>query len=91
LSNGAAYSLGGKSQVVPDKLYEFWRDIVPRFDARLMFARLGRLDQARDEVNLILEMNPEFSIAEITSSLPFKNPTDLEVYLEALRLAGLPE
>jgi hypothetical protein len=56
-----------------------------------MFARLGRLDQARDEVNLILEMNPEFSIAEITSSLPFKNPTDLEVYLEALRLAGLPE
>jgi adenylate cyclase len=55
------------------------------------YARLGRIDQARDEVNLILEMNPEFSIAEIKRGLPFKNPTDLEVYLEGLRLAGLPE
>jgi hypothetical protein len=36
-------------------------------------------------------MNPEFSIAEIKRGLPFKNPTDLEVYLEGLRLAGLPE
>jgi adenylate cyclase len=55
------------------------------------YARLGRTDQARDEVNLILEMNPEFSITEIGRGLPFKNSTDLEVYLEGLRLAGLPE
>jgi adenylate cyclase len=55
------------------------------------YARLGRTDEARDEVNLILEMNPEFSITEIGRSLPFKNSTDLEVYLEGLRLAGLPE
>ncbi len=54
------------------------------------YARLGRLDQARDEANLILEMNPDFSIAEIKKGLPFKNPTDLEVYLEGLRLAGFP-
>ena len=55
------------------------------------YARLGRLDQARDEVNLFLETNPEFSISEIKRNLPFKNPIDLEVYLEGLRLAGLPE
>ena len=55
------------------------------------YARLGRLDQARDEVNLFLEMNPEFSISEIQRDLPFKNPTDLEVYLEGLRIAGFPE
>jgi adenylate cyclase len=55
------------------------------------YARLGRLNQARDEVNLFLETSPEFSISEIKRTLPFKNPTDLEVYLEGLRLAGLPE
>jgi TolB-like protein/Tfp pilus assembly protein PilF len=55
------------------------------------YARLGRAEEARNEVARILQMNPDIAISEVEKRLPFKNSADLENYLEGLRLAGLPE
>jgi adenylate cyclase len=80
----AAMSLNEAIDRNPDALWDHQR-------LAATYARLGRLDQARDEVNLILETNPKISIADIGRGLPFKVRADLERYLEGLRLAGLPE
>jgi hypothetical protein len=34
---------------------------------------------------------PEFSLAREMERVPYKNPADLERYIDGLRKAGLPE
>ena len=53
------------------------------------YAQLGRLDEARAQVAEVLKLNPDFSIATFTKTQTYKNPTDLEHYLDGLRIAGL--
>ena len=53
------------------------------------YAQLGRLDEARAQVAEVLKINPDFSIATFTKTQTYKNPTDLEHFLDGLRIAGL--
>ncbi len=57
------------------------------------YGQLGRDEEARNATAAVLEINPEFSIEHWSRSfgISFKDPGDLEHYLDGLREAGLPE
>ena len=54
------------------------------------YARLGRLEEAREIARQILETNPDFTVSKWREIGPSSNPNK-EYFLESLRLAGLPE
>jgi tetratricopeptide (TPR) repeat protein len=53
------------------------------------YAQLGRLDEARAQAAEVLKLNPDFSIATFSKTAAYKNPSDLEHFLDGLRKAGL--
>jgi tetratricopeptide (TPR) repeat protein len=53
-------------------------------------AKLGRIDEAKIVAQRLLEVQPQFTIASITSA-PFANPEILAALGDALRYVGLPE
>jgi adenylate cyclase len=53
-------------------------------------ANLGRIDEAKIMALRLLEVQPQFTIASITSA-PFANPEILAALGQALRRVGLPE
>jgi tetratricopeptide (TPR) repeat protein len=52
---------------------------------------LDQMDKARQNVTEILRIDPQYSVGQFALTMPFKNKEELELYLEALRKAGLPE
>jgi hypothetical protein len=50
---------------------------------------LGREKQARVAAKEVLRINPKSSLEYYAKTLPFKNQADTELYIEALRKAGL--
>jgi tetratricopeptide (TPR) repeat protein len=54
------------------------------------YARLDRIDDARDEVARILELEPGFNLEKL-EFLPFKNEADRSKLAGDLRKAGLPK
>ncbi len=54
-------------------------------------AYLGRIEEAGRAVSKLRSLAPEVSISHFRQRLPFLNENDLEVVLEGLRRAGLPE
>jgi len=52
---------------------------------------LNQMDKARQAVTDILRIDPQYSIGQFALTMPFKDKEELELYLEALRKAGLPE
>jgi TolB-like protein/class 3 adenylate cyclase/Flp pilus assembly protein TadD len=63
------------------------------YDHRLLAAihgQLGEQDEARAHVKALLDINPDYSISLVTDSLPYQKD-DLELFLDGLRKAGLPE
>jgi len=55
------------------------------------YAQLGRIEEAQPEVEKIIELDPEFSIADWAEKQPYPNQADLDHYIDGLRKAGLPE
>jgi adenylate cyclase len=55
------------------------------------YFHLGKLDDARREVEALLKIDPQMSIEGVRLGLPFKHERDLELFLDGLRKAGLPE
>jgi len=49
----------------------------------------GRPEEARDEAKEVLRINPKFSVDRWTEKMPYKNKTDKELLIAALRRAGL--
>jgi adenylate cyclase len=54
------------------------------------YAQAGHQEEAEWEAGQVLTLNPEFSVARMRESFPFKDPADLEHFLDSLRKAGLP-
>jgi adenylate cyclase len=54
-------------------------------------AHLGRLDEARTELDRALAINPKLTIADFRAFAHFMAPEVLELNVTGLRLAGLPE
>jgi len=63
---------------------------VPAISAAAL-AQAGRLDEARSAVEEARRELPRLSIGYLARALPVKHPGGLDPYLEALRMAGLPE
>ena len=59
--------------------------------AAVAYAEMGRLDEARAEAMEAHRLDPDFTLASAAEVLPFKNPQDLQRFLDGLRKAGLPE
>ena len=54
-------------------------------------AALGRLDDARKDMAVLLQLLPGLSISQVRVRVPLKDPEAIDRWLSALRLAGLPE
>ena len=54
-------------------------------------AMLGRMEEARDEGRLFAASNPQFSISRWVEVQPFRDLKTRDRFVEAFRLAGLPE
>jgi tetratricopeptide (TPR) repeat protein len=55
------------------------------------YSSLDRQAEAAAAAKEVLRINPKFSLESYAKRLPYKNKTDIERYLAALRKAGLPE
>jgi adenylate cyclase len=55
------------------------------------YSLAGRQEEARIEAEEVLRLNPKFSLVFSGKISPFKNQADRELYISALRKAGLPE
>lgn len=58
-----------------------------------IYVCLGEEEKAREEIAKLLEKEPDYSIAKLRLGMSgkFKNPADLERWVQDLRTAGLPE
>ena len=55
------------------------------------YISLGRETEAAEEREEVLRINPNFYLDSYAKTLPYKNESDIERYMAALRKAGLPE
>jgi tetratricopeptide (TPR) repeat protein len=55
------------------------------------YSSLNRTEEARKAVEEILRINPGFSLEYYANTLPLKNQEKLDIYINALRKAGLPD
>jgi TolB-like protein/DNA-binding SARP family transcriptional activator len=53
-------------------------------------ALLGRTSEAQEEARLFLATSPHWRISTWAENEPFKNPKDIDFWVDAFRLAGLP-
>ncbi|NRG16200.1 adenylate/guanylate cyclase domain-containing protein [Rhizobiales bacterium] len=65
--------------------------VAPHRHLAASFARLGRKEDAEREKQIILKLDPAFSIARVARAFAYRRSEDLEHYCEGLREAGLPE
>ena len=52
---------------------------------------LGHTDEAKKHVQNTLTINPKFKISEFANQLPYRSAEDLTMFLDGLRITGLPE
>jgi adenylate cyclase len=66
-------------------------DILAAIRLVAAYSLLGRKEDASAAAAEVLRLNPKFSITRIAKSWQFKNDSDRDLEMNALRLAGLPE
>jgi adenylate cyclase len=89
---GQAYFILGRYQEAIDA-FEKGLETNPSFERLRVwlaaaYALSWRLADARWEVEQITTLNPGFSLERIRQAFPFRDPADLEDFLDGLRLAG---
>ncbi len=55
------------------------------------YAHLGRIEGAEWEAGELLTLLPDFSISAARARAPYRREANLDLYIEGLRKAGLPE
>jgi tetratricopeptide (TPR) repeat protein len=55
------------------------------------YAADGRRDDAQKVVKQILSLDPEYSVADVVSRLPYKTKEQKDRFVSELREVGLPE
>ena len=64
-------------------------DLFAHLGLAIAYVSLGRQEAARAEAVEVLRIHPRFSVEHHSNTLPFKNKADTELYIDALRKAGL--
>lgn len=60
-------------------------------DLAVFLARAGDIDGARDALARFLEARPGITVSQVGDAMKFVQPRILDMYLDGLRKAGLPE
>ena len=66
----------------------YWRLNV---DLAACYSALGRMDEAKEQVQHILKASPNFSIDFFINKLPARRPEDIKPYIDAVRKIPLAE
>jgi TolB-like protein/tetratricopeptide (TPR) repeat protein len=92
LTLGQAQYAAGEYEAAIETLRgdETYRTSSRRFLAASL-AQLGRIDEARAEVELFLVGNPDFTIRHWVATEPFRDAAVLEHFVDGFRKAGFPE
>jgi hypothetical protein len=85
------YETGATSEWADRALHDQPRLVGPRWVKIAANAHLGRLDEARAELSRVLATDAKLTIAGFREYAHFMAPEVLELYVDGLRLAGLPE
>jgi TolB-like protein/DNA-binding winged helix-turn-helix (wHTH) protein len=56
-----------------------------------VYAELGRMDEAREQIQILLTKKPDAKIQHVTQILKFQDTKRIDWYVDLLRAAGLPE
>jgi len=96
---GYVYHLLGQAQIAAgdytDAVRSLKREDAYRAGSRrflaAVLALLGRLEEARQEANLFMAAHPYFRISYWARTQPFEDLAMRDKFVEAYRLAGLPE
>ncbi len=57
----------------------------------VVYADLGRMDEAREQIKIVLEKNPNAKVRDFLRILNFQDPKRTEWYASLLKASGLPE
>ena len=71
-------------RVNPDQL-------TPNLTLAATYSSLNRIEETKKAVEEVLRIDPNFSLDYLAKTLPLKRQEDLEIFIGALRKAGLPE
>jgi len=92
-SLGHAYRLTGQYEeaiaVYKRALHRNPDDMLAHTGLAATYSLLERQEEAHAEAAEVLRINPKFSLEFSAKTLPFKNKADTELYIDALRKAGL--
>jgi len=92
-SLGDAYCLTGQYEEAIATLQKALKrnpdDLMAHIALATSYSMGGREEEARAEAAEVLRMDPKFSLEYFAKTLPYKNQTDTELAIDALRKAGL--
>jgi len=95
ISLGASYHFLGKYKEAVAQLKKVLdrnpRDQLTLTRLAASLVKLHRVKEAQAAIEKVLKLNPDFSIAHVEKTWPYKNPADLDQLTAVLRLAGLPD
>jgi adenylate cyclase len=90
---GAAYFGAGRYEeaiaAFKKALQQAPDDIVTHGALTSAYSWAGRLEEARAQAAEVLRINPTYSVEHRAKTLPYKNQTDQQRFLDGLRKAGL--
>jgi adenylate cyclase len=90
----ASFQLGRYEEAVDLLTQRLARNPVTDVSRALLaatYGHLGRFDEARAAWQEVLRVNPAYSVEYRRKVLPYKNPSDFEVFVDGLRKASLTE
>jgi tetratricopeptide (TPR) repeat protein len=77
---------------VEQSAHEQPRYLPPMRMKLVLYAHLGRIEEAKELLQRVIELAPELTVAGLKQSLPLMDSSELKnIYLEGFRKAGLPE
>ncbi|MBE9558326.1 MAG: adenylate/guanylate cyclase domain-containing protein [Proteobacteria bacterium] len=92
---GFALVMAGDSEAAVKSLKEalskYSGFVTPHRHLAVCYMRLGRENEANDEVAEIIKLDPAYNLKRLAERLPFKDPAQRDGYLDDLRHAGVPE
>jgi adenylate cyclase len=61
------------------------------YQLAVAYSSLNRMEEARDAASKILNYNPNFTVENFAKGLPYKKQADIDLLVNGLRKAGLPD
>jgi len=65
------------------------RNVIAFSSLAICYSLLGQEEEAHAAAAEVMRISPKFSLDSLAKRLPYKNPADIELYVNALRKAGL--